>query len=187
MSKQHPANPGSGKSVAKYAQRMKAARVAESWARYPKMMALLALQAHAPQEITLDEIMRGTDWVEMAQWWPFRLIQEVAAEGDAEGCKRMLAFFLPKLKVHLPPGVLARFQQRGRPNETAHIYEAWVAQGQPRIRWRICEELAKEFYPIEYGQAKANPRLRKKLRDRVRSALWRNMIAQSAAESEEIS
>jgi hypothetical protein len=123
-------------------------------------------------------ITSGADWEEVAQWWPIRLLREAAEEGDSEGCKRLLAFFLSELGVRLPKGVLIPFQwKRGRPNETEEIYKAWIAKGRPAPSWRVCDELAKAFYAAEFAEAKSNSNLGKKLRDRVHATLLRHELA----------
>ena len=127
-------------------------------------------------------------WGEVGQWWPIRLLRQAAEEGDREGCKRLLDYILLHLGVQLPPGVLISFRwKRGRPNETEGIYEAWIAKGQPAVTWRVCDDLAKTFYPNEFAQAKCNPNLRKKLRDRVRGTILRHLLALGATKSVAIS
>jgi hypothetical protein len=127
-------------------------------------------------------------WKEVADWWPVRLLQDAAAEGDSEGCKRILHYFLTSLGVQLPQGVLVPFRwKRGRPNETEGIYEAWIAKGQPAPAWRVCDDLAKTFYGDEFARAKSNPSLRKRLRDRVRATILRHQLALAATKSAPIS
>lgn len=129
-----------------------------------------------PRLITSEEL-----WEEVRDWWPVRLLREAAEEGDREGCKRMLHYFLLQLDVPLPKGVLMPFRwKRGRPNKTEGIYEAWIAKGRPRLTWRVCEDLAKTFYGSEFAQAKSDSKQRKKLRDRVHSAVLRHQLAQAA-------
>ena len=106
------------------------------------------------------------------------MLRQAAEEGDSEGCKRLLYFFLSELDVRLPKGVLIPFRgKRGRPNKTEGIYEAWIAKDRPAPSWRVCDDLAKTFYAAEFAQAKSNPNLRKKLRDRVRATILRHALA----------
>jgi hypothetical protein len=117
-------------------------------------------------------------WTEVEDWWPVRLLRQAAEEGDSEGSKRLLDYFMKNLDVQLPKGVLVPFRwRRGRPNETEGIYEAWIAKGRPGMTWRICDDLAKAFYGSEFVKARSDPRLRKRLRDRVRSTILRHQLA----------
>src|SRR6266852_1846660 len=127
----------------------------------------------APRWITSAEM-----WKEVADWWPVRLLQDAAEDGDSEGCKRILHYFLASLGVQLPKGVLVPFRwKRGRPNETEGIYEAWIAKDRPAPTWRVCDDLAKAFYGDEFARAMSNPSLRKRLRDRVRATILRHHLA----------
>jgi hypothetical protein len=166
---------------------MEKAHAAEARRLYPNVAALIELldkgEDEPPRMIT-----SGPFWEEVEQWWPIRLLREAAEEGDSEGCKRLLYFFLSELGVRLPKGVLIPFRgKRGRPNKTEGIYEAWIAKGRPATTGRVCDDLAKTFYAAEFAQAKANPNLRKKLRDRVRSTIVRHRLALDATKSPSIS
>ena len=120
----------------------------------------------------------GADWEEVARWWPFDVLRQAAEEEDSEGCKTLLHFFLSELGVRLPKGVLTPFRgKRGRPKETESIYKAWIAQGRPRLTWRVCEDLARGFYALEFEQAKSDASLRQKLRNRIRVTILRHEVA----------
>jgi hypothetical protein len=120
----------------------------------------------------------GVEWEEVAQWWPFNVLRQTAEEEDSEGCKRLLQFFLSELGVRLPKGVLMPFRRkRGRPKETEPIYKTWIAQGRPRLDWRVCEDLARSFYALEFEQAKSDLSLRTKLRTRIRVTILRHEVA----------
>jgi hypothetical protein len=100
------------------------------------------------------------------------MLREAAEQGDSEGCKRLLDYFLSNLGIRLPKGVLVPFRWTpGRPKETERIHEEWIAKGRPVLNWRVCDELAKTFYPEEFARAQANASLRKRLPDRVRATI----------------
>jgi len=68
------------------------------------------------------------------EWWPVRLLRKAASEKDAEGYKRLLAYFLSNLNARPPKGVLLPYLLGvGRPTETEFIYELWVAKGRPPL------------------------------------------------------
>jgi hypothetical protein len=155
---------------------MQQAYTAEQRRRYPNLVLLRQLldKDYQPAQMTTS----GADWEEFAQWWPFDVLRQAADEEDTEGCKRLLHFFLSELGVRLPKGVLTPFRaKRGRPNETESIYKAWITQGQPRLTWRVCEDLARSFYALEFEQAKSDLSLRKKLRNRIRVTILRHEVA----------
>lgn len=113
-------------------------------------------------------------WDEVENWWPFRLLRGAAKNGDSEGYKRLLSYFLLRLGVAPPKGVLIPFRwPRGRPNETEMIYVAWESMGRPTLVWRTLDELAKTFYADDFGRARSDAKLRKNLRDRVRGTILR--------------
>jgi hypothetical protein len=119
--------------------------------------------------------MNTSDLKEFAEWWPFDVLRQTAAEEDIEGCKHLLRFFLSELGVRLPNGVLMPFRgKRGRPKETEAIYEAWIALGRPNPTWPVCDALARTFYVHEFAQAKSNVILRQKLRKRIWVTLFRH-------------
>ena len=127
-------------------------------------------------------------WDEVEQWWPVRLLRAAAEQNDAEAYKRILHFWLCRLGLAPPDGVLIAFQwKQGRPNETEMIYGAWVAQGRPPLDWRHCDALAKAFYEDEFAKAKSDVKLRKNLRDRVRGTILRHEAAAAAIKSSRIS
>jgi hypothetical protein len=66
---------------------------------------------------------------------------------------------------------------RGRPvaAKTQEIFGAWVDMGSPALNLNICDSLAREAYPAEWKLKTVGSRLRKKLRDRVSSAVRRAM------------
>ena len=77
--------------------------------------------------------------------------------------------------IRVPVAVLTPFFRKpGRPNKTEAMYRAWTAKGRPETTWELCEELAKRFYADEFTQAKSDPKVRKKLRDRVGAAIRRH-------------
>lgn len=187
MAKKGPTTLSVREFLGKYATAIGKAPAAEARRRYPRLAALADVMEEGeykhPGMFTL-----GADWDEVAEWWPFRLLCEAAAEGDSEGCKRLLHFVLLSLHVRLPKDVLVPFRWKvGRPKETAEIHEAWIAKGRPVPTWRLCDELAKAFYRDEFAQAQSNPKLRKKLRDRVRATVLRHQLALPATKFAPIS
>src|ERR1019366_8083267 len=115
---------------------------------------------------------------EVAQWWPFDVLRQAAQEEDTEGCKALLHFFLSGLGVRLPKGVLTTFRgKRGRPKETESIYKAWIAQGRPRLIWRVCEDSARVFNALEFDQSKSDASIRKRLLNRIRVTILRHEVA----------
>lgn len=121
-------------------------------------------------------------WCQLRDCWAIRLLRAAAAENDAEGCKRLLAYILPKLGVQLPKGVLIPFRWKvGRPVDTETLYAAWVERGSPETSWRVLDELAKGFYPEDFLAARSDDRLRKKLRDRIRNTIRRRRRSQIPA------
>jgi hypothetical protein len=112
---------------------------------------------------------------QVEQWWPLRVLRRAAEGNDAEGCKRLLYFYLLELGIRLPAGVLIPFRWKPwRPNDTEAIYRAWIAENRPAVTWRVCDSLAKSFYPQEFAQAKSDPTRRKNLRDRIRATILRH-------------
>lgn len=63
---------------------------------------------------------------------------------------------------------------RGRRPETQTdtIYQAWKAKGSPETTGAILDQLAKTLYPAEFAAAR-QPKILKRLRDRVRAAVLR--------------
>jgi hypothetical protein len=105
-------------------------------------------------------------------------LRQTAEEKDSEGCKRLLHFFLSELGVRLPKGVLMPFRgKRGRPKETEPIYKTWIAQDRPKLTWRVCEDLARSFYALEFERGKSDASLRKRLRTRIRVTILRHEAA----------
>jgi hypothetical protein len=178
MAKKKPTAVPVQKFFGKYHAAIQKGRAAEKRHRRP-MNVLQALELIEKGEYEVPRLITSEDlWEEVGNWWPVRLVQEAAEEGDIEGCKRILHYFLCQLGVTLPEGVLIPFRwKRGRPNETEGIYEAWIATGRPPLTWRVCEDLAKTFYADEFAHAKSNPIHRKKLRDRVRATILRHQLA----------
>lgn len=114
-------------------------------------------------------------WDEVEHWWPIRMLREAAKENDGEGFKRLLDYFLLRLRVKPPRSVLIPFRwQRGRPEETEMIYDAWVTMGRPTTQWRVLDELAKMFYADQFASARSDTKLRKNLRDRIRATIRRH-------------
>jgi hypothetical protein len=163
-------------SFEKQMNRMQQAYTAQQRRRYPNLVLLRELldKDYQPPQMTTS----GEDWDEVAEWWPFDVLRQAAEEEDTEGCKRLLHFFLSELRVRLPKGVLTPLRRkRGRPKATESIYKAWIAQGRPRLTWRVCEDLARGFYALEFGQAKSDSSLRKRLRIRIRVTILRHEAA----------
>jgi len=126
----------------------------------------------------------AADWGEVAQLWPFDVLRQTVEDEDSEGCKTLLRFLLSKLGVQLPKGVLTPFRGKPeRPKETESIYRAWIAQGRPKLTWRVCEDFARRFYPHEFEQAKSDLGLRNKLRNRIRVTILRHEVAVTKLES----
>ena len=177
MAKKSPTTLPIRKFFGKYANAIEKAPAAEERRLYPNVAALIELiekGEHEPPRMTTS----GAVWEEVKQWWPIRVLREAAEEGDSEGYKTLLHWFLSELGVRLPKGVLIPFRGKpGRPNKTEGIYEAWIAKGRPATTGRVCDDLAKTFYADEFAQAKSNPNLRKKLRDRVRATILRHALA----------
>ena len=114
-------------------------------------------------------------WDAVEEWWPIQLLQEAAEKRDAEGFKRILSDFLRNLHAFPPKGVLVPFRwKRGRRKETENIYAAWLESGRPETDRRVCDQLAKQFYPEEYTEPKKDGKVRKKLRDRIRATIRRH-------------
>jgi hypothetical protein len=155
---------------------MEQAYAAHQRRRFGSLMIFCELldKDYQPPQMTTS----GADWEEVAQWWPFDVLREAVEEEDTEGCKMLLRFFLSKLGVGLPKGVLTPFRgKRGRPKETESIHKAWIAQGRPKLIWRVCEDLARSFYALEFEQAKSDLGLRKRLRTRIRVTILRHEVA----------
>ena len=169
-------SPRSEMLLGKHLKRMEQAYAADQRRRYRNLMLLCELldkDYQAPGMTT-----SGAEWEEVAQWWPFHVLRQAAEENDSEGCKRLLYFFLLELDIRLPQGVLAAWRsKRGRPNETEEIYKAWIARGKPKPTWRVCEDLARIFYPGEIEQAQSDPGPRTKIRARIRATLLRHELA----------
>jgi hypothetical protein len=162
--------------LGKQMNRMQQAYIAQHRRRYGNLEILCELlnKDYQPPRMTTS----GAEWEEVAQWWPFDVLRQTADEDDSEGCKRLLHFFLSELGVRLPKGVLMPFRgKRGRPKETEAIHKAWIARGRPRLTWRVCEDLARGFYALEFEQAKSDSSLRKKLRNRIRVTILRHEVA----------
>lgn len=182
MIKKSPSKLPLGKFFGKYAPLLEQAFADERRQRPGNLLA--AGSEDQPRRM----ITFGRDWEDVAEWWPIVVLRQAAEEGDSEGCKRLLSLFLLELRVRLPKGVLIPFRwNRGRPNETERIYEAWVAKGRPATSWRVCDDLARAFYADEFAQAKSNSSLRKKLRDRVRGTILRHQAMAAATKSAPIS
>jgi len=178
MAKKNPTAVPVRKFFGKYYPAIQKAYAAEERQRRP-MSLLEVAELIETREYEAPRMINSRDlWEEVGDWWPVRLLREAAAEGDGEGCKRLLDYFIRNLAVQLPKGVLVPFRwKRGRPNETQGIYEAWMAKGRPATTWRVCDDLARAFYWSEFVQARSDHRLRKKLRDRVRSTILRHQLA----------
>ncbi len=162
--------------LGEHLNRMQQAYTAERRRRHGNLEMLCALlnKDYQPPRMTTS----GAEWKEVAQWWPFDVLRQTAEEEDSEGCKRLLHYFLSELGVRLPKGVLMAFRRkRGRPKETEAIYKTWIAQGRPRLTSRVCEDLARGFYALEAEQAKSDPSLRQKLRNRIRVTILRHEAA----------
>lgn len=162
--------------LGKQLDRMEQAYAADYRRRYSNLMMLRELldKDYQPPRMTTS----GTEWEEVAEWWPFRVLRQAAEEQDSEGCKRLLHFFLWELRIRLPKGVLVPLRwKHGRPNETEAVYKAWIARGQPKPTWRVCEDLARIFYAREMEQAKSDTGARRKLRVRIRATLLRHELA----------
>jgi hypothetical protein len=183
MAKKQPTTLSIPKFFGKYSTPIEQAHAAEERQRNmnaAKLMEIIERGEYEAPRMIKSEML----WEEVERWWPIRLLREAVDEGDSEGCKRLLHYFLSRLGVRLPEGVLIPFRwKRGRPKETEGIYEAWIAKGRPTTTWRVCDDLAKTFYAHEFAQAKSNSNLRKKLRDRVRATIARHGLAPAAIKS----
>ena len=108
----------------------------------------------------LDQVFFGGDyspelWNTVRDWWPFCVLRLASEKGDAEGYKRLLDFFLWKLKAPAPEGVFTPFRwPRGRPRETAAVHAEWIAKERPQLTWQVKEDLARACYPAEFRKAK---------------------------------
>jgi len=184
MPKKSPTKLPITKFLGKYPPLMAKARAEQERQRYGKLAVLANWGKDQPPAM----ITSGRDWEDFADWGPIGVLRQAAEEGDHEGCKRLLSYILMGLDVRLPTGVLMPFRwKRGRPNETEPIYEAWVAKGRPIPSWRVCEELAKAFYPDEAAKARSDTNVRKTLRDRVRKTIRRHQLITAATKSTPIS
>jgi hypothetical protein len=162
--------------LGKHWDRMEEAHAAEYRRLYPNLVALAKLVNKSFELPPMST--SGQEWDRVAQWWPFCVLRETAREEDREGCKRLLHFFLLELGVRLPKGVLTPFRlKRGRPKETEVIYQAWIAQGRPRLTSRVCDELAQRFYGPEFARAKSYTAIRTRLRTRVKATILRHEVA----------
>ncbi len=113
-------------------------------------------------------------WDEVRSWWCIDLLREAIEDGDREGYKRLLWFFLFELGVPAPKSVLEPFRwARGRPHETENILSDWVIRRRPEPKWRLLDEMAKTHYPEEWKKAESDTGIRKNLRDRVRAIILR--------------
>ncbi len=123
-------------------------------------------------------------WKEVEAWWPFQLLREAAKDGDIEGYKRLLCYFLGRLGVTPPKGVVSALRwPAGRPNETEVVYLRWINMGAPKLTWHEKDKLAKSLFPEEYTKAMSDEKLRKKLRDRVGAAVGRHAMKRPAVSS----
>ena len=69
-------------------------------------------------------------WETARTWWPFCLLRDLAAKGNAEGYKRCLTVILMELDAKPPDGVFRPFRwPRGRPTETQEGYALGVLRG----------------------------------------------------------
>ena len=122
------------------------------------------------------------------EWWPVRLLRKAASEKDAEGYKRLLAYFLSNLNARPPKGVLLPYLLGvGRPTETEFIYELWVAKGRPPLTSRMLDTVAKAIFPEQFKKALSDAKRRKNVRDRVGNAIRRHKDKAAATKSPQIS
>jgi hypothetical protein len=136
--------------------------------RHPRFGTLRDLAAGAGLWVKYDPQL----WETAREWWPVRLLRELAADGKAETYKRVLFQFLIELQAMPPEGVMKPFKwTRGRPRATRAIFDRWCSMGRPALTTRMADRLAKEFYPDEFKRAAGKP---KKLRDRVRATIRRH-------------
>ena len=184
MAKTSPTSLPVDKFFGKYASAIQKAHARENRPRLISAASLLDdFDFEFSRLISTDDL-----WRELPLWWPIRMLRDAAGQGDTEGCKRLLHYFLGNLGIHLPKGVLVPFRWNpGRPKQTERIYEAWIAKGRPVLNWRICDELAKTFYAEEFATAQSDPSLRKRLRDRIRATILRHEAAPAATKPTQVS
>ena len=135
------------KFFGKWADSVRKGQVEEERPRGLKA-AILGQWDSEPRKLLFVHRFSPEMWDEVSNWWPFHLLQEVAEEGDTEGYKRLLCYFLGRLGAPPPKGVVSAFRwPRGRPDETEAIYLEWMTMGAPVLTWREKDKLAKVFYP----------------------------------------
>lgn len=77
-----------------------------------------------------------------------------------------------KLLIDQPLSPRGRGGRRQR-EQTRKLHHAWVGKGRPEITARLCDELARDFFPTEWTKVKRGSKKHKNLRDRIRSAIQR--------------
>jgi hypothetical protein len=176
MSKKSPTSVSVPKFFGRYWNRLSKAEDRERLVAGPCSIGVLMTLLGDGEGIDIPRLITtGKLWDEVRIWWPVRMLQQAAADRDVEGFKRLLHYFLNRMGVQPPAGVLTPFRwEPGRPEETEDIYEAWIAMGRPSPDWHVLDELAKTFYPRQFEAAKSDVKLRKNLRDRIRATILRH-------------
>jgi len=109
----------------------------------------------------------------LKQWWLFRLLAAAKTENCPQAYRELLEFFLARMKVSPPEGVLIPLPgDPGRPRSevTSKIYRTWVLLGKPSL---YTQKLSRQFYgSSEFAEADSGKK--KKMVDQCRQAVRRH-------------
>ena len=115
--------------------------------------------------------------------WEARVVAQAAPAATVRESKRKSVAGAQNVS---PPqedsAVNARSPKRGAPEkpQTAMIFRAWVGMAKPRLTSSVKDKIAKKIFPQEFQKAQSNQSDRKKLRDRIQSAIRRHSAREPA-------
>jgi len=148
---------------------------------------LLGFRKNRPQTYALSEQLSKPPvhpplplWMIEAKKTPIvRLLAAAARENCRNAFNDLLYFWLRRLGIRIPEGVLAEPRQsRGRPRTASTMYDVWIQIGRPQL----CRKtLAAAVYGEEF--LRANAADRKRLIDRCRKAVGRHQQRQLGQKS----
>lgn len=108
-----------------------------------------------------------------------RILKAASKENSPDVFRDMIKLLLQYLDAPPPEGVIVpRANLRGRPpaDQSLKIQQEWERRGRPVPEKEVLSNFAAQFYPEEWSRATRKPTRQKKLRDRVRGAIYRQMF-----------